>query len=95
VDHPQVEQLAGALLEGRDGLPDRGVLLVLVSLFPPYHEVGALWTELRHGEHRSENRSSARAFCHLPIGRTASISSLPAPDNLRADFDLEGSGSVG
>ena len=40
-------------------------------------------------------RSSAAHIVTSPSGRTASISSLPAPGNVRANFDLAGHRSVG
>ena len=44
----ELDLLAGLLLEGGDGLPDRLVLLGVVPLLPPHHEVGGLRAERRH-----------------------------------------------
>ena len=46
---------------------------------------GGLGAERRYGEHRGENRSSAAHIVTSPSGRTGSISSLPAPGNVRAN----------
>jgi hypothetical protein len=51
---------------------------------PPYHEVGRLSAGRRHGEPRGENRSSAAHVVTSPIGRPASIPSLPVPGNARS-----------
>jgi hypothetical protein len=45
----EIDLLAGALLEGPDDLRDRLVLLGVVPLLPPHHEVGAPGVERRHG----------------------------------------------
>ena len=38
----ELDLLAAPLLESGDGLPDRRILLGVVSLLPPHHEVGGL-----------------------------------------------------
>ena len=48
----ELDLLAGLLLEGGDDLLDRLVLLGVVALIPPHHEVGGLRAERRHGERR-------------------------------------------
>ena len=88
----QLDLLAGVLLEGGDDLPDRLVLLRVLALIPPHDEVGGPGAERRHGEHRDENRSSAAHVVTSPIGRTASISSLPVRGNVRAKPIWRGAG---
>ena len=51
----ELDLLAGLLLEGRDDLPDRRVLLGVVALLPPDDEVGGLCAERRENESRSES----------------------------------------
>ena len=46
---------------------------------------GGLGAKRRCGEHRGENRSSVAHIVASPSGRTGSISSLPAPGNVRAN----------
>src|SRR5262245_49584090 len=50
----EVDSLAALLLEGRDDLPDRIVLLLVAALLPPYYEIGGAGAEWRHRQHRSE-----------------------------------------
>ena len=50
----KLDPLAGLLLEGRDDLPDRLVLLGGVALVPPHDEVGAAGAERRQDEHGSK-----------------------------------------
>ncbi len=45
----ELDLLAGLLLEGGDDLPDRRVLLRVVALLPPDHEVGGLGAEAAPG----------------------------------------------
>ena len=54
----ELDLLAAALLERRDDLPDRGVLLGVLPLLPPHHEIGGLCAEGDHRERHSENESS-------------------------------------
>ena len=49
----ELDLLAGLLLEGGDDLPDRLVLLGVVPLLPPHHEVGGLRAERRQNERQS------------------------------------------
>jgi hypothetical protein len=79
--------LAALLLEGGDNLPQRRVLLRVGPFLPPHDEIGRLGAKGRHREHRGENRSSAAHVVTFPIARTASISSLLVPGNVRANFD--------
>ena len=51
----QLDLLAGLLLEGGDDLLDRLVLLGVVALVPPHHEVGGVRAERRQDEHCGEN----------------------------------------
>ena len=46
------------LLEGGDDLPDRLVLLGVVPLLPPHHEVGGLCAERRQNQRRGKNQGS-------------------------------------
>jgi hypothetical protein len=46
----ELDLLIGLLLEGGNDLPDRLVLLVVLSLLPPHYEVGALGAKWRHYE---------------------------------------------
>ena len=55
----ELDLLAGLLLEGRDDLPDRLVLLGVVAFIPPHDEVGGLGGERRHDDRRSKNDGSA------------------------------------
>jgi hypothetical protein len=82
----ELDVLAGFLLEGGNDIGDRFVLLGIEALLPPDHEVGALGAKRRHREHRGENRSPAPHIVVSPVGRTASISSLPVPDNVHANL---------
>ena len=55
----ELDLLARLLLEGRDDLPDRLVLLRVVALIPPHDEVGGLGAERRYDDRRSKNDGSA------------------------------------
>jgi hypothetical protein len=79
----EFDLLAGILLEDGDDFPKGRVLLGVVTLVPPHHKVGGLCAERRHREHHGKNRGSAAHVVTSPIGRTASISSLPVPGNSR------------
>jgi hypothetical protein len=79
-----LDPLAGLLLESGDDLPDRLVLLRIVALLPPHHEVGGVRAKRRQHERGGENRSSAAHVVTSPMGRIASISSLPIRGNVRA-----------
>jgi hypothetical protein len=46
----ELDVLASLLLEGGDDLPDRLVLLGVIPLLPPHHEVGGLGAERRQDE---------------------------------------------
>jgi hypothetical protein len=48
----QLDLFASLLLEGGDDLPDRLLLLGVVALIPPDHEVGAPSTERRYDDRR-------------------------------------------
>ena len=62
----ELDLLAAPLLESGDGLRDRRVLLGMVSLLPPHHEVGGLRGDRRQDECRSkENGSGAHARSSL------------------------------
>ena len=58
----ELDLLAGLLLEGGDDLPDRLVLLGVVALIPPHHEVGGLGAERRQEQRRGENDGSSCAL---------------------------------
>jgi hypothetical protein len=78
--------LAAVLLEGRDDLCDRFVLLGLNALLPPDHEVSGAGAERRQGERRGENRGSDAHIVTSPINGAASICSLPVTGNHRANL---------
>ena len=64
----EFDLLAGLLLESRNDLPDRLVLLRVVAFVPPDDEIGGLGPERCHSEHRGKNRSSAAHVVTSPIG---------------------------
>jgi hypothetical protein len=49
----ELDLLAGLMLEGCDDFPDRLVLLSVVALVPPYHEVGGRCAEGGQNQERS------------------------------------------
>ena len=61
----ELDLLAGLLLEGGDDLPDRRVLLGVVPLLPPHHEVGGPGAERRQDDARRPERRRERAWSCL------------------------------
>jgi hypothetical protein len=55
----ELDLLPTVLLERRNDLPDRLVLLVVLSLLPAHHEIGALCAERRDGQRRGKNQNPA------------------------------------
>jgi hypothetical protein len=51
----ELNLLTGLLLERSDDLPDRLVLLLVLPLLPPHHEVGGLRAEWRYDQRCGEN----------------------------------------
>ena len=57
----ELDLLAGVLLEGRDDLPERLVLLGVVPLLPPHHQVGGFCAERRwQDQQRDEDNGAHR-----------------------------------
>jgi hypothetical protein len=80
----ELNLFAGLLLEGGDDLPDRRILLRVLSLFPPHHEVSGPGAGRRNREHGDHKRSSATHFVTSPMGRPAVSSRFRVPGNTRA-----------
>jgi hypothetical protein len=64
----EFDMLTAVLLEGRDGLPDRLVLLRVEPLIPPHHEVGGLRAERCQDQHHGQNYDSAAHCDAFPMG---------------------------
>jgi hypothetical protein len=74
----EFDLLARLLLEGRDDLPDRLVLLRVVAFVPPHDEIGGASVERRENERRSKNDGSAMHDAASPDQMTARACSRSA-----------------
>ena len=77
----ELDLLAGLLLEGGDDLPDRLVLLGVVALLPPHHEVGGPGAERRQDQRGGKNNGANSQHGRLPevIAQHTPIAAAPGP----------------